>query len=158
MVNNQQEVKRRYRGSLLAQSILQEEQEKTTRKEEMLSATNFHYRRLEYLQALVLLWGGLSLCCLLGLVIVTVARVLLLKLELYDFFSGNYIPLNKPIKHFLLDKWQFNVAAGVIGVCCIHLDRIITAKKEQIKKETDDNQLAKDYLAWKSSGKKSIES
>lgn len=81
-----------------------------------------------------------------------------LKTRTVRLFSGNYIPLNTPIKHFLLDKWQFNVAAGVIGVCCILLDRIITAKKEQIKKETDDNQLAKDYLAWKSSGKKSIES
>lgn len=147
MVNNQQEVKRRYHGSLLAQSILQEELNKTTRKEEMLRVINSSYRRLEIIHALALLLGGIPLGCLIGLVLVTIIGVLLLKL--YNSLPVNAIPLDTPLKYFLMDKWQFNVAAGVIGVCCFYLDRIITNKMERLKGETDDNQLAMDYLAWK---------
>lgn len=50
--------KNRYRGSLLAQSILKEKVTRTVTKDEMLETVNLDYRRLIIIQLVSIAFGG----------------------------------------------------------------------------------------------------
>lgn len=140
--------KNRYRGSLLAQSILKEKVTRTVTKDEMLETVNLDYRRLIIIQLVSIAFGGMAIWCLIALVLLTVVGILICSLH-NDLPFVTAIPIESPIKMIWLEGWQINVAIGLIGTVGIFLDKWATNKMDALREATDKKQLTKDYLAWK---------
>nr|WP_232602760.1 hypothetical protein [Streptococcus agalactiae] len=140
--------KNRYRGSLLAQSILKEKVTRTVTKDEMLETVNLDYRRLIIIQLVSIAFGGMAIWCLIALVLLTVVGILICSLH-NDLPFVTAIPIESPIKMIWLEGWQINVAIGLIGTFGIFLDKWATNKMDALREATDKKQLTKDYLAWK---------
>lgn len=140
--------KNRYRGSLLAQSILKEKVTRTVTEDEMLETVNLDYRRLMIIQLVSIAFGGMAIWCLIALVLLTVVGILICNLH-NDLPFVTAIPIETPIKMIWLEGWQINVAIGLIGIVGIFLDKWATNKMDALREATDKKQLTKDYLAWK---------
>lgn len=140
--------KNRYRGSLLAQSILKEKVTRTVTEDEMLETVNLDYRRLIIIQLVSIAFGGMAIWCLIALVLLTVVGILICNLH-NDLPFVTAIPIETPIKMIWLEGWQINVAIGVIGIVGIFLDKWATNKMDALREAADKKQLTKDYLAWK---------
>lgn len=140
--------KNRYRGSLLAQSILKEKVTRMVTKDEMLETVNLDYRRLIIIQLVSIAFGGMAIWCLIALVLLTVVGILICSLH-NDLPFVTAIPIESPIKMIWLEGWQINVAIGLIGTFGIFLDKWATNKMDALREATDKKQLTKDYLAWK---------
>lgn len=129
--------KNRYRGSLLAQKILKDQLEKKIPKETMLSEVNPHYRRLEIIQLVSILFGGFIIFHFLCLVVLTVLLVLLSKLYIHFSLSVEFARSN-PLEMIWLNHWPLHLVAGVLLACCLYLDEAMADKMEELKKTTDD--------------------
>ncbi|HGK6951894.1 TPA: hypothetical protein ACJ5R9_000009 [Streptococcus agalactiae] len=122
--------------------------EKKIPKETMLSEVNPHYRRLEIIQLVSILFGGFIVFHFLCLVVLAVLLVLLSKLYTHFSLSVEFA-LSNPLEMIRLNHWPLHLVAGVLLACCFYLDEAMADKMEELKKTTDDKQLTKDYLTWK---------
>ncbi|GEE06304.1 UNVERIFIED_CONTAM: hypothetical protein KB573_01500 [Streptococcus canis] len=139
--------KRVYKGSLLAQKILNKKLEKTILKEDLLRQINPHYRRLEIVQLVSIIFGGFIIFHFFCLVVLTVLLVLLSKLYTHFSLSAEFACSN-PLEMIWLNYWPLHVVTGVLLACCLYLDEAMTDKMKELKKTVDDKQLMKDYLVW----------
>lgn len=117
--------KRVYKGSLLAQKILlnQNTLDQTPFKEEGLPAVSPRYKRLTVVHLLAIGLVGFVIFHFIALVVLTFILLFLMKLD--DSFAMS-----------IADIWigRLNIAMAVLGICCFFMAMWTYAELEQMQK------------------------